>query len=217
MEEKSIEGYGHKDITFSLGNAWATEYCNLAEYLDFCCDSHPVLALFPQHLILSASFLFKGWTRVYCSATSEAGNKYPEPNFSPSYSNGSPFSTQEILSCWSQSQPLWQKSGITRRCRDLASCWCFPGAMDLWKHGPGIQGLIHTHGICTSALVARWTYRLLLAIPKSFVHHSLQEQLHICHSDLHLHLPAMSPGAGFNPALKPQELKYKSVLILEDF
>lgn len=147
----------------------------------------------------------------------ETSCRYPEPNFTPSYSNGSPFSIQEILSSCSQSQPLWQRSGITRRCWDLASCWCSPGAIDLWKHAPGIQGLIHTHGICTSALVARWTYWLLLAIPKLFVHHSLQEQLHICHSELHLHLPAMSPRSGFNPTLKPQELKYKSVLILEEY
>ena len=70
---------------------------------------------------------------------------------------------------------------------------------------------------CTSALVTQWTHWLPLAIPKPLVHHSLQELLHIRHNELHLHLPAMSPGASFNPTLKAQELKYKFVLLLEEY
>lgn len=47
----------YKNTTFRLGNGETVKYCGLEEYLDLCCDAHPVLALFPLHLILSAPFL----------------------------------------------------------------------------------------------------------------------------------------------------------------
>lgn len=53
------------------------------------------------------------------------------------------------------------------------------------------------------------------AFPKILVHHSLQGLLHICHTELHLPLLKMSPELSFNATLKPQELKYKFVLLLE--
>lgn len=69
---------------------------------------------------------------------------------------------------------------------------------------------------CTSALLAQWTHWLPLAIPKTLVHHSLQELLHIHHNEVHLQQPTMSSGFSFNSTLKPEELKYKFVLLLEE-
>lgn len=69
---------------------------------------------------------------------------------------------------------------------------------------------------CTSALLAQWTHWLPLAIPKTLVHHSLQELLHIHHNEMHLQQPTMSSGVSFNSTLKPKELKYKFVLLLEE-
>lgn len=70
---------------------------------------------------------------------------------------------------------------------------------------------------CTSALVAQKTHWLPLAIPKTLVHHSLQELLRIRHSELHLHLLTRSPGSSFNSTLTPQELKHKFVLLQEEY
>lgn len=56
------------------------------------------------------------------------------------------FPSKEVLSCYFQRKPLWQRSSIPRRCWNLASCWCSSGVLGLWKHAPGILQTIHMHG-----------------------------------------------------------------------
>lgn len=64
----------------------------------------------------------------------------------PTTQMGHLFPSKEVLSCYFQHKPLWQRSSIPRRCWNLASCWCSAGVLGLWKHAPGILQTIHMHG-----------------------------------------------------------------------